>query len=1355
MWTVTRLHLSGHSMLNVSCQKHRLCGSPSLNRRESPMEPAAGETPTGAGGLLGVPGLSGSWDGDEDEEEEEVGGIKPKSSPCPRRKTSVSSEDSELELPPSRSRRVSFADVLGLSLVSVKEFDAWDVPRLPGCGDPLEGDGKEVEEYDLSTLFTLPLPSQELALRVRQQKLELESVELLPGTSILRGVIRVLNLSFDKMLYVRTSLDAWASHFDLLAEYVPGSGDGVTDCFSFKLTLVPASGSQGARVDFCLRYETPIGTFWANNSDRNYVLFCHQKVKETKEKLQSDAQKKSCLKAISQIFTTEEHFSSTNAEHTGVPQHEDNKPVPNIDSMGATEEQKQKLMVESRQNCTRRNRRKEARMARVRDYFSQRDDFTSENKNKPVDPSQPLTEHNTLPVKSLPSGPETQPQPLKHNTSNRLQIQSDSMATLDKTGRPSTNEAAGSQDFVSAVGPITSDLGGSEVTIISNTDEHAPSCQTDNMSYEMVESILMQMENTVVEERGESDDPGVGFPDDVVSSAVPVSQTSGVTFGTVLAPLYHQVFCQVESDRQNVTNKRNQTSLSRGRLHDGKSATGISQRYASTHEIDYGFNLTSDSGGTHVEQSGNQREPLKSDAHWLVLGLSGQSKPVSDEADRCVPRTGPDVLAPTALIPEAPQGPSEADHFPHQAKRNSSSQIPPEVTSAQTQIVDTTSATTQSVLDMVGLQTQTLVRVPENPSPEMVPQESWGPNLVSVELPEERGSPLTVPTGERSTGTDRLHTDTVMSELIDGDLRVESSTTKMPNHPSIESKPSVYTLNANNCVAAIEKDGPVFHKDCISLDSEKGSDKEEDGFQSDDWCGETNLPTEGEGGGNIRDTKDVIEYDSKSEEGDKLAVTFTEKDVGFVEDHDGSSKDPHFDERQKCDNQNVDEKDWEKIVEEEEDMWLDEDGEESKIDQDEREEDSDERVDKVLEELVEKEKMVEQEQMIVEEKEQEEMYVDECRIEEIEEREVELDEKGVEMDESGVEIEVEGSKDEIKEEDDDELQLEEEEMVEDEEEIVNKEDGEEIIIGRETDEVEIGERDEYTDGEQDQIGSKAQNEAADHLLTAEHRNSTFESGSEVERVNANNSKNTDVEDSRWERNEENLYIVEDAPYDDCADHDNDQYSVVREEMDSVKGDGPLRAGKPCYEDGDERSISTESLSDDEMDLYLHSLRAAQKQGAALAEAGCSKDTPVATSFGKRPSISRSKQLPSPMPSISESVDEEQPNDALEDLLDFETVDEPPVTSLSALLKGEGSAENNLAWWRETFSFHSISKALMYSFLLVVFFVVAYHYDFLACFTLYLFSVLWLCCQGEKQTERDNTVQERTSPEPVTQKHPSV
>lgn len=245
--------------------------------------------------LLGVPGLS-SVDVDDDECEVVIG-IRPKSSPLPRRRSSENIEDSEPPL--SGSRRVSFADAKGLSLVQVKEFDSWDVPKLPGC-DSSEGEGKDEEKYFLSPLtFSLPLPTEELYVKVREQKVELETIELLPGTTILKGVIRVLNVSFNKAVYVRTSLNAWSSHFDLLAEYMPGSNDSLMDLFSFKLTLVPPFAEQGARVDFCLRYETPVGTFWANNNDRNYVLFCHQRVKERKGPPQSEnVNKKSCLKTI-------------------------------------------------------------------------------------------------------------------------------------------------------------------------------------------------------------------------------------------------------------------------------------------------------------------------------------------------------------------------------------------------------------------------------------------------------------------------------------------------------------------------------------------------------------------------------------------------------------------------------------------------------------------------------------------------------------------------------------------------------------------------------------------------------------------------------------------------------------------------------------------------------------------------------------------------------------------------------------------------------------------------------------------------------------------------------------------------
>lgn len=243
---------------------------------------------TGSYNLLGLPEPC-PWDSDD--EPLGIGGIKPKSSPIPRRRSSLSCSDDDSQPPPSSSRRVSFADAFGLSLVSVKQFKTWSM-----CDpmDPLEVDLKDAREYFLKLLFALPLTLEELLYRVQEQKVDLENLELLPGTTTLKGTVRVLNLCFDKLVYIRTSLDCWSSHFDLLAEYMPESSNGITDCFSFKLTLVPPFGEEGARVDFCIRYETPFGTFWANNNGLNYVLFCHEKAKEQDEN--DKLKPKSCLK---------------------------------------------------------------------------------------------------------------------------------------------------------------------------------------------------------------------------------------------------------------------------------------------------------------------------------------------------------------------------------------------------------------------------------------------------------------------------------------------------------------------------------------------------------------------------------------------------------------------------------------------------------------------------------------------------------------------------------------------------------------------------------------------------------------------------------------------------------------------------------------------------------------------------------------------------------------------------------------------------------------------------------------------------------------------------------------------------
>ncbi|XP_019370095.1 PREDICTED: protein phosphatase 1 regulatory subunit 3A [Gavialis gangeticus] len=246
--------------------------------------------------LLEVPTLSDPPSEDEDVKTT----LKPRFSPLPRRRNSASSEDTEPEIPSTITRKVSFADAFGFDLVSVKEFDTWEVPTT-SQNDVFEDEVEPVEEYFLSPLFTLPASQEDLLQKVHEEKVLLESVFFLPGVTCMNGIIRVLNISFEKLIYVRMTLDDWQSHYDILADYVPNSYDGETDQFFFKISLVPPYQRDEAKVEFCIRYETSVGTFWANNDDKNYILVCHKKV--TKQEVDNKTQEdftdkylKGCLK---------------------------------------------------------------------------------------------------------------------------------------------------------------------------------------------------------------------------------------------------------------------------------------------------------------------------------------------------------------------------------------------------------------------------------------------------------------------------------------------------------------------------------------------------------------------------------------------------------------------------------------------------------------------------------------------------------------------------------------------------------------------------------------------------------------------------------------------------------------------------------------------------------------------------------------------------------------------------------------------------------------------------------------------------------------------------------------------------
>ncbi|XP_025785713.1 protein phosphatase 1 regulatory subunit 3A [Puma concolor] len=273
--------------------------------------------------FLEVPNLSDSLS----EDEEVKATFKPGFSPQPSRRGSDSSEDMYLGTPSSGTRRVSFADTFGFNLVSVKEFDCWDLPNVSTSFD-LRKDIFHTEEYVLSPLFELPSSKEDLMQQLQVQKAILESTEYPPGSTSMKGIIRVLNISFEKLVYVRMSLDDWQTHYDILAEYVPNSCDGETDQFSFKILLVPPYQKDGSKVEFCIRYETSVGTFWSNNNGTNYILICQKKEQEPEPvKPREDVpnrQIKGCLKVKSSkeesLLTSDENdFENSKITDTYIP----------------------------------------------------------------------------------------------------------------------------------------------------------------------------------------------------------------------------------------------------------------------------------------------------------------------------------------------------------------------------------------------------------------------------------------------------------------------------------------------------------------------------------------------------------------------------------------------------------------------------------------------------------------------------------------------------------------------------------------------------------------------------------------------------------------------------------------------------------------------------------------------------------------------------------------------------------------------------------------------------------------------------------------------------------------------------
>ncbi|XP_068167436.1 protein phosphatase 1 regulatory subunit 3E [Antennarius striatus] len=219
--------------------------------------------------------------------------LKPPQSPNLRRRCKslpTPTDRAKLEISRSRSptsqKKVRFADSLGLELISVKHFDDTDMPEVPERilaklpKGPLHLNHSDTkfprppsQSLFVELQFTNPGTLPGFEQKVREVRVLLESVEA--DEFSLSGIVRVLNMAFEKSVSLRYSLNNWITFMDSLATYVPCSSDGVTDKFRFKIVM-PAYLDSGGTLQFAIKYCVSGKEFWDNNNGNNYKVRRHR-----------------------------------------------------------------------------------------------------------------------------------------------------------------------------------------------------------------------------------------------------------------------------------------------------------------------------------------------------------------------------------------------------------------------------------------------------------------------------------------------------------------------------------------------------------------------------------------------------------------------------------------------------------------------------------------------------------------------------------------------------------------------------------------------------------------------------------------------------------------------------------------------------------------------------------------------------------------------------------------------------------------------------------------------------------------------------------------------------------------------
>lgn len=195
---------------------------------------------------------------------------------------------------PRHKKEVRFADALGLDLASIKQilnqedppivpdsamkglnieekyYGVW--PFMQGIKGVIEPSGPVQRVRHLCACFAQPGYSSDFARRIEERRVSLEHCTVDDVLLMVSGTIRVANVSFEKHVAVRYTINGWMTYTDEVAKY--SQGGGLSDQFTFKIHL-PDYFDFSSRMEFSVMYVVAGQTFWDSNFGANYRIECH------------------------------------------------------------------------------------------------------------------------------------------------------------------------------------------------------------------------------------------------------------------------------------------------------------------------------------------------------------------------------------------------------------------------------------------------------------------------------------------------------------------------------------------------------------------------------------------------------------------------------------------------------------------------------------------------------------------------------------------------------------------------------------------------------------------------------------------------------------------------------------------------------------------------------------------------------------------------------------------------------------------------------------------------------------------------------------------------------------------------